>query len=119
MAERWPNFSPWEFRSRDMAQGMTLDVRLLDGLQALRDLVKVPITVNSGFRTDGQNRKIGGSPRSQHLLGKAADIWGSGIPQEKLKTAATRVAVFEGGGIGVYQSFVHVDVRWERVRWRG
>lgn len=119
MSERWPNFSPWEFRSRDMAQGMTLDVAMLDGVQEIRSLLKVSVNVNSGFRTDGHNRKVGGSPRSQHLLGKAADIWASGIRQEKLKTAATRVKAFAEGGIGVYRSFVHVDVRGQVVRWRG
>ena len=33
-----------------------------------------PIIVNSGFRKEAVNRKVGGVKNSQHLLGQAADI---------------------------------------------
>lgn len=33
-----------------------------------------PIIINSGFRNDNVNRKVGGVKNSQHLLGQAADI---------------------------------------------
>ena len=33
-----------------------------------------PIIVNSGFRNEAVNRKVGGVRNSQHLLGQAADI---------------------------------------------
>ena len=33
-----------------------------------------PIIINSGFRCQEVNRRVGGVPRSQHLLGQAADI---------------------------------------------
>ena len=33
-----------------------------------------PIIINSGFRNDDVNRKVGGVKNSQHLLGQAADI---------------------------------------------
>ena len=33
-----------------------------------------PIIVNSGFRNEAVNRKVGGVKNSQHLLGQAADI---------------------------------------------
>jgi D-alanyl-D-alanine dipeptidase len=43
-------------------------------LQPARDLYCYPITVNSGFRSKLVNRKISGSPTSQHVKGQAADI---------------------------------------------
>lgn len=43
-------------------------------LQPLRDSVKTPITVNSGWRHKKLNYEVGGSARSDHLLGLAADI---------------------------------------------
>ena len=33
-----------------------------------------PIIINSGFRSEGVNRMVGGVPNSQHLQGCAADI---------------------------------------------
>ena len=33
-----------------------------------------PIIINSGFRCDSVNRKVGGVKNSQHLFGQAADI---------------------------------------------
>ena len=33
-----------------------------------------PIIVNSGFRSEAVNRKVGGVKNSQHLIGQAADI---------------------------------------------
>lgn len=43
-------------------------------LQPLRDRIKRPIVVSSGFRSVSLNRRIGGSATSQHCKGEAADI---------------------------------------------
>ena len=43
-------------------------------LDPLRDAFGHPILVNSGYRCDALNAAVGGSPRSQHRLGQAADI---------------------------------------------
>lgn len=43
-------------------------------LQPLRTDLNKPVTVNSGFRSTKLNRKVGGSSRSQHCKGEAADI---------------------------------------------
>lgn len=37
-------------------------------------LIVGPIIINSGFRNEDVNRKVGGVRNSQHLLGQAADI---------------------------------------------
>ena len=37
-------------------------------------LIVGPIIINSGFRNEDVNRKVGGVKNSQHLLGQAADI---------------------------------------------
>ena len=42
---------------------------------------KVPIIINSGFRSPEVNKKVGGSPTSNHLTGCAADIKVFGIEQ--------------------------------------
>lgn len=43
-------------------------------LQPLRDALKYPIHVNSGYRCPRTNTSIKGAAKSQHLTGHAADI---------------------------------------------
>lgn len=43
-------------------------------LQPLRDRIRRPIVVTSGFRSVSVNRRIGGSQASQHCEGEAADF---------------------------------------------
>jgi uncharacterized protein YcbK (DUF882 family) len=43
-------------------------------LQPLRDRVKKPLVVSSGFRSVTINRRIGGSDSSQHCKGQAVDF---------------------------------------------
>lgn len=43
-------------------------------LQPLRKIIKVPIFINSGFRSLDVNTAVGGKYNSQHLEGKAADF---------------------------------------------
>ena len=53
-------------------------------LQPLRDYLGCPVIVSSGFRCAELNKKVGGRPNSQHLLGEAADFV---VPQRNLKDA--------------------------------
>lgn len=43
-------------------------------LQPLRDIVKCPVVITSGYRCPELNKKVGGKANSQHLTGQAADI---------------------------------------------
>lgn len=51
-------------------------------LQPLRNHLGCPVIVTSGFRCAELNKKIGGRPNSQHLMGRAADFV---VPQRNLK----------------------------------
>lgn len=53
-------------------------------LNPLREAYGKPIIVNSGYRCPKLNKKVGGSPTSDHLRGAAADITG-GSPSENKK----------------------------------
>jgi len=44
-----------------------------DILQPARDMLGMPITVSSGFRSAEVNKAVGGSSTSQHCKGEAAD----------------------------------------------
>lgn len=43
-------------------------------LQEVRELVRVPVIVSSGYRSRRVNTAIGGHPKSAHMAGRAADI---------------------------------------------
>lgn len=93
---------------------------LVNNLQILREEIEKPIHINSGYRTKEHNKKIGGSPASQHLLGKAADIWVPGVTAVELESIIERLirsAQMKQGGLGLYDNFVHYDIRGYRARW--
>ena len=98
----------------------TIDPLLVAGLQVLRDEVGVPLAVSSGYRCKKWNKHVGGSSKSQHLYGKAADIYPLGkISLESLCRMAEKIPSFNKGGIGYYpaKGIIHVDVRGSRARW--
>ena len=43
-------------------------------LEVLRERSGGPVVINSGYRSQQLNRKIGGAPNSNHLTGCAVDI---------------------------------------------
>lgn len=43
-------------------------------IQPARDKMGIPITVNSGYRSEQVNKKVKGSKTSQHMKGEAADL---------------------------------------------
>ena len=97
-------------------------IKLASQLQFLRDYTGRPITINSAYRCPEHNAKVGGSKTSQHLLGKAADI-----TIQSLKPAEVYALIEElidmghmlQGGLGLYDTFVHYDIRKTKARWNG
>lgn len=43
-------------------------------LEYIRRCIGVPVIVNSGYRNSEHNKRVGGVPTSQHLVGAAADV---------------------------------------------
>lgn len=92
---------------------------LLDKLDLVREELGEPITITSGYRSPKHNAKVGGSPSSQHCLGKAADIRPSKSTKEKLdKLYLICEKYFEAVGDGRNRGFIHVDIRsGKKRRW--
>lgn len=89
---------------------------LLDALDALRELVGLPIVVTSGVRCEAHNKAIGGAAESYHVKGMAADIYVPRMDMKILQKVIENSGLF--GGIGVYKSWIHVDVRKGKARWQ-
>jgi uncharacterized protein YcbK (DUF882 family) len=88
-------------------------------LQKLRSLVGYPLTINSAARCEKHNRAVGGVSGSKHLSkddypSYAFDISTNGHSQIAILKAAEQVGF---GGIGRYNTFIHVDDRSSIARW--
>lgn len=93
---------------------------LAQNLQKLRDAVGKPININSAYRTPKHNKSIGGKSNSQHLYAKAADIRIRGMTPAEVKKRILELIKkkkMKQGGIGLYNTFVHYDIRGTAARW--
>lgn len=113
-----PNFKASEFRCKDNSDVIFIAPALVDILQKIRDYYGKAVNINSGYRTPSYNKKVGGATYSQHLYGTAADIRITGVKPKDL-AAYIETLMPNKGGIGIYSSFVHVDVREIKARWNG
>lgn len=113
-----PNFKVNEFACTDGSDPIFISVDLVKLLQQIRDHFKAPVTINSGYRTVTKNKAVGGATYSQHLYGTAADITVKGVDPQKVYAYADSLLP-HSGGVGLYSTFVHVDVRKTKSRWTG
>ena len=107
-------FDSKELASRDGAPSpygpMNVKQELVDFLNQLRLRFGKPLIVTSGYRSPEHNKAVGGIANSYHTQGLAADIRPE--DQKDLPTLwelCRRLNVT--GGVGIYDTFVHVDRR--------
>jgi len=116
MGDLTKNFSRWEFACRcaEKCGFDTIDFKVLEVLQRLRDHFESPITINSGCRCEAHNIRVHGDSKSQHLKGRAVDFtieyWDPYPIYQYLNK-------FWEGGLGKYATFTHIDSRSSRARW--
>lgn len=112
------NFRVREFACNDGSDVIFIAPKLVEVLQAIRDHFKAPVTINSGYRSVSYNKKVKGAQFSQHQYGTAADIQVSGVEPKDVYAYVEKLMP-KTGGIGLYDSFTHVDVRTAKSRWKG
>ena len=113
-----PNFESTEFDCHGSGCCSTteIDPKLVEYLQKIRNNFGKAVTINSAYRCDKHNKKIGGATNSKHKYGQAADIKVSGIKPLKVAQYAEFIGI---KGIGQYSNFVHVDTRTNKYFWYG
>jgi len=124
MVKLTKNFSKSEFECKcgcSMPEPVFHNIqKLANQLQMVRNFVETPITLTNAYRCPEHNAAIGSKPTSQHILGKAADI------KIKKKSPEQVQIIIEAmidhgqilqGGLGLYNTFVHYDIRKTRARW--
>lgn len=78
-------------------------------LQPLRDRVKRPVIVSSGFRSPTVNRRIGGSQSSQHTKGQAVDFTIPGMEVAEVVLLIRRMGLPYDQLIDEFSQWVHVS----------
>lgn len=112
------NFKVSEFACRDGSDAVLVAPRLVMVLQTIRDHFGAAVTINSGYRTPQYNAKVGGVAHSQHCYGTAADIVVRGKTPAAV-AAYARQLMPDWGGVGIYDTFTHIDVREAKADWNG
>ena len=121
------NLDEFERANRKVPPGLLPNIqRLAENLQRLRERLGRPIRIHSGYRTPDTNT---GAKKSQHLLGKAADVMVGGMRPEEVHAVILdmiKEGTMDPGGVGLYRDgvgrrvgFVHYDIRGRNARWGG
>ncbi len=117
------NFSLSEFNKRnynvptDVLRNL---IELAKNLQVLRDEVKKPIKITSGYRPAELNAKVGGATKSRHITGEAADFKIEGYTPKQVAAIIEKLIAagkMKQGGLGTYSTWTHFDVRGTKARW--
>ena len=89
-------------------------------MEALRAHWGRPIVLLSSYRSPAYNRAIGdAAPKSYHMQFRALDIAVAGKTPRQVfdQLSAWRDAGKFKGGLGLYNSFVHIDTRGSNATW--
>ena len=112
------NFTVKEFACKDGSDAVLIAPRLVMVLQSIRSHFGVPVVIHSAYRTPQYNKQANGAEHSQHCYGTAADISVRGQTPAAV-AAYARQLMPDWGGVGIYDSFTHIDVREAKADWNG
>ena len=84
-------------------------------LDPLREAYGKPIRVTSGYRCPQLNKAVGGSPTSDHMQGRAADITGTPATREENRRL---LALVQSLGLPFDQLINEQDGQWVHVSYR-
>lgn len=107
-------FETSEFDSPDIVgSGINMDNDFLRMLDDARERAGISFKINSGYRSEAHNLRVGGVPRSEtnrgssHLYGFAADISCKDSSSREVIVKSLIEAGFRR--LGIAKSFIHVD----------
>lgn len=102
-------FTYEEFDSPDIqGSGQMMNKDFLCVLDSIREEYGKPIRINSGYRTEAHNEKIGGVKNSSHIKGLAADL---DCDSSKQRFELVNICLKHGiKRIGVGKGFIHIDI---------
>ena len=111
------HFKLREFKCNDNSRVVVLNSELVAVLEMARRHFGKAIKINSGYRTVAYNSTLkNSSPDSQHTHGNAADIVVVGVKPIDVYNYFNSYYP-DTYGVGIYNTFVHIDVRPNKARW--
>ena len=103
------NFNAIDYISAAKGPYAILSRTLVNAMQGLRNELQKPITINSGYRSPGYNKTIGGSANfSRHTYGDAVDFKANGASFEELQDLCEK---YGASFTLVYTNHIHCDWR--------
>lgn len=113
-------FDTKEFESKGGAKSpfgeTVVREELVHLLNRIREKWGKPIIVNCAYRSPEHNRAVGGVENSYHVQGLSADIRPENL-EDLPELQDLCLDMVTDGGVGIYNTFVHVDARGRRTRW--
>ena len=110
------NFRAREFdcQGTGCCSATPIDEQMVQYLQQIRDHFGKPVYLTA-YRCPIHNaRTPNASPNSRHIYGQAADFHIDGVSPEEIAKYAESIGV---KGIGLYDTFVHIDTRASKSFW--
>ena len=94
------------------------DIQLVKWLEKIRKQYGKPVIIHCWNRCLKHNRTIKGSKdTSQHVKGKAVDFHIEGEDPLDIACWINDNLCPKSGGVGMYDTFVHMDRRAKKARW--
>lgn len=106
-----PHFNSTEFMCKCGCGQIDVDVRLVERLEILRNILGCPIYVNSGYRCRQHDINVGGSGTGTHTYGRAVDIHTDCYNAKEISEYANFLGF--GGIAFITNNDIHLDNRDE------
>lgn len=117
MGDLSDNLSRHEFACKCGCGFDTVDVKTLDVIQRVCDYFRTSVIITSGCRCVEHNVAVGGSKNSQHVKARAGDCkFKNTTPEEVYEYLDEKYP--DSLGLGLYNTFIHIDTRTGKARWR-
>lgn len=110
------NFKSTELdcKGKSCCSQTVIDDQLVVYLQRIRNHFDKPVVINSGYRCSKHNKAVGGATLSKHRFGMAADIVVKGVKPQEVAQYCESIGIM---GIGLYDTFTHIDTRRNKSFW--
>lgn len=109
-SQAYPNFTPNELACK-CCGALLVNKTALQSLQVMRNIIRMPLVITSGYRCPDWNTRVGGAENSLHKQGRAYDIHMPNVPAWHTRMAKVIYAATHAKfrGFGIYESFIHID----------